>query len=243
MFPIVNHRSLVAVKRNFYSVPVKHVGQTVEVQMFAEKIHFLKQGQCIAIHNRCYLQQQVFVELEHYLALLKMKPGALSGSIALKQAKQNGKWPAIYDTYWQALIKKHGKNIANKYVIEMLLWGQNFCMSDVDCAAPPRYCFERPCPKTASPRCAAPSFQASAALRPRMLLRASFPTRNGFTDSKLRNESYLGLCKLGLRLPTWPPCLHRMNVLEQAINSGCLQLENLKIIMRHKTTFKISRKY
>jgi transposase len=158
--PKVDHRSLVAVKRNFYSVPIKYVGQSVEVQMFAEKIHFLKKGQCIAIHNRCYLQQQVFVELEHYLALLKIKSGALSGSLALKQAKQNGKWPAIYDTYWQALIKKHGKTIANKHVIEMLLWGQNFCMSDV------------------------------------------------------------------------------INVLEQAINSGCLQLENLKIIMRYKLNLK-----
>jgi hypothetical protein len=50
------------------------------------------------------------------LPLLRRKPGALINSLALKQAKQNGKWPKIYDQYRQALNKQYGaENVYGKY--------------------------------------------------------------------------------------------------------------------------------
>ena len=129
--PIINKKSLAAVKDNFYSVPVIYVGQTIEAQVFAEKIYFLKKGACIATHLRCHLKKQLILELEHYLPLLRRKPGALTNSLALKQAKQNGKWPKIYDQYWQALNKQYG-NESNKHMVALLWWARDFGPEQVE---------------------------------------------------------------------------------------------------------------
>ena len=41
------------------------------------------EGQRVARHERCYSRQQQILDLEHYLDVLKRKPGALAGSTAL----------------------------------------------------------------------------------------------------------------------------------------------------------------
>lgn len=128
----VDSKSLVTVKGNHYSVPVAFVGQRVEVHITAESVIVMKQGKVISKNQRCYEQHQIVSELAHYLPLLKYKPGALAGSIALHQAKQNGKWPSILEKYWQELITRYGKNDANKQLIDFLLWAQHFDLAQIE---------------------------------------------------------------------------------------------------------------
>lgn len=128
----VNNKSLVTIKSNHYSVPVSYVGQSVEAHIYAETITIIKQGKIIAKHQRNYGQHQVVAKLNHYLSLLRYKPGGLSSSIALKQARANGKWPEIFETYWQNLITKYGKNKANKQLVDFLWWAQDFELKDIE---------------------------------------------------------------------------------------------------------------
>ena len=128
----VDKKSLISVRNNYYSVPVEFVGQEVEVHVTAETIIAMKQGKIIAEHRRCYGAHQIISELTHYLPILKYKPGALDGSIALHQAKQNGKWPNVLEKYWQELISRYGKSDANKQLIDFLLWAQNFDLHDIE---------------------------------------------------------------------------------------------------------------
>lgn len=128
----VNNKSLITANGNHYSVPVFYVGQTVEAHVRTETITIIKQGKIIAKHQRCYEQHKTIVELDHYLSLLKHKPGGLSGSLALKQARDNGKWPNCFEKYWQELITKYGAHDANKQLVNFLWWARDFELAEVE---------------------------------------------------------------------------------------------------------------
>jgi transposase len=120
----VNHKSMITVRGNHYSVPVSYAGQRVEVQVSADVIVVIKQEKIIAKHRRCYGHHQVVTDLVHYLPLLKYKPGALPGSIPLHQARN--KWSAVIEQYWQALISRYGQPDANRQMIDLLWWARDF---------------------------------------------------------------------------------------------------------------------
>jgi hypothetical protein len=86
----------------------------------------MKQGKGIAEHFRNYGQHQIIAELDHYLPLLRYRPGALAGSIALNQARKNGNWSDILEQYWQALIDKYGRHDANKQLVDLLWWAKDY---------------------------------------------------------------------------------------------------------------------
>ncbi len=124
--PQVNKKSLVLIKGNYYSVPVAYVGQIVEAQIQAEKIVIFKRGYCIAQHTRSFEQQTVIATLDHYLPLLKHKPGALAGSVALNQSRQQHHWPVVYDQYWQNLKERDGDSEGNRKMVDWLWWARDF---------------------------------------------------------------------------------------------------------------------
>lgn len=130
--PVVNNKSLVAVKGNLYSVPTQWVGQTVEARVYGVEVIIFKQGQCIARHARHYEQHKMIIDLLHYLALLRYKPGALPGSVALKQARETGHWPKLYDDYWQALQARFELHQANRHMVDFLWWAKDFQHDDIE---------------------------------------------------------------------------------------------------------------
>jgi transposase len=129
--PVVSNKSLATIKGNHYSVPVAFVGQTVEAQVYAQEVKIYKQGNCIASHTRCYEQGKIITELNHYLPLLRYKPGALHGSLALAQTRKQGKWPALYDQYWQLLSSRLPAHEANKLFVDFLWWARDFSWEEI----------------------------------------------------------------------------------------------------------------
>lgn len=123
--PRVNNKSLITVKGCQYSVPTQWVGQSVEARVLASHIEVTKQGRCIARHLRSHSRHQLTVELDHYLELLRRKPGALAGSVALAQAKQADRWPNVYDQYWAALTARYETSEANRRLVDWLWWARD----------------------------------------------------------------------------------------------------------------------
>ena len=78
---------------------------------------------CVARHERCYSRQQQILDLEHYLDVLRKKPGALAGSTPLAQWRQAGRWPECFDRLWQALNTRHGRQEGTRQMIELLSLG------------------------------------------------------------------------------------------------------------------------
>ena len=60
-------------------------------------------------------------DLDHYLEILLVKPGALAGSTALAQARAEGTFTAVHDAFWATARASHGEAAGTRALIEVLL--------------------------------------------------------------------------------------------------------------------------
>ena len=121
-FPTVDSLRCVRVRTNRYSIPLPP-GTKVEARVHADTVELCHGGKCVARHERSYSRQQKILDLEHYLDVLRKKPGALAGSTPLAQWRQAGRWPASFDQLWQALNLRHGRSEGTREMIELLELG------------------------------------------------------------------------------------------------------------------------
>jgi Mu transposase-like protein len=124
-FPHVNASGCVKVLTNFYSVPVP-VGVEVQAKVHSSYVEIWHQGECVARHERCFDRQQKILDLEHYLEALTKKPGAFAGSTPLEQWRAQGRWPASFDRFWEALRQRRGKQAGTRAMIDILLLGRQY---------------------------------------------------------------------------------------------------------------------
>ena len=117
----VNQKSMITVRRNHYSVPVRLVGSRVSARVGAREIQVLADGQVVARHPRLRGSQLRSAKLDHYLDLLARKPGALEHSLALRQEREHGQWPGCFDEFWAALSGKVEPSEAARQVVDVLL--------------------------------------------------------------------------------------------------------------------------
>lgn len=132
--PTVNHKGLVMVDTNQYSVPVNYVNCKVEVRLLAQTISCWHQGRLIAQHERLYGRYQISAQLDHYLELLRKKPGALKGALPLAQAREKGQWPATYDNLWKIFIHKLGQTSGTQAMLDVLFLHRHYSIQEVHTA-------------------------------------------------------------------------------------------------------------
>ena len=99
----VDSKALVTVRQNRYSVPVALAGLRVAAAVGATEIRISHQGQVVARHERLHGRFGTAARLDHYLELLRRKPGGLQRSLALAQERERGAWPGCFDELWAAL--------------------------------------------------------------------------------------------------------------------------------------------
>ncbi|MFT7623556.1 MAG: hypothetical protein ACI9WU_002739 [Myxococcota bacterium] len=119
--PRVDSRARIRVRTNHYSVPVRFVGQRVEVRLHATYVEAVAAGTVVARHERLHGRHGERLELDHYLELLRLKPGALARSRPLSTARQTGLWPADYDALWAALKQRHGDSEGTREMVDVAL--------------------------------------------------------------------------------------------------------------------------
>jgi transposase len=117
----VNQKSMIVVRRNHYSVPVRLVGTKVAARVGAREIEVVADGRTVAAHPRLRGSQLRSARLDHYLELLKNKPGALEHSLALRQEREQGRWPDCFDGLWQQLRARVGASEAARQIVDVLL--------------------------------------------------------------------------------------------------------------------------
>jgi transposase len=119
--PRVDTKALVTVRQNRYSVPVSLVGLRVAARIGAREIVISHGGREVARHPRLQGRYQTAARLDHYLELLHLKPGALKGSLPLRQERERGRWPACFDELWRALEARYGASEAARQMVDVLL--------------------------------------------------------------------------------------------------------------------------
>ena len=119
--PRVDTKALVTIRQNRYSVPVSLVGRRVLARIGAREIVISHDGREAARHPRLYGRFQVSARLDHYLELLRVKPGALRGSLPLAQERTRGRWPFCFDELWAGIEARYGRSEAARQMVDVLL--------------------------------------------------------------------------------------------------------------------------
>jgi len=119
--PRVDAKSLVTVRQNRYSVPVKLAGLKVSARIGAREIMVNHGGVEVARHERLHGRSGTSAQLDHYLELLQRKPGGLEHSVVLSQERNRGRWPGCFDELWAALTDRYGRSDAAGQMIDVLL--------------------------------------------------------------------------------------------------------------------------
>jgi hypothetical protein len=105
----VDNRARVCVRQNYYSVPARYAARRVNVRLSAMKVEVLDGPRVVARHERAAGKYAEVLTLDHYLEVLKYKPGAMPGATALAvvptsvvdedrhrgQAVERGVWPPV----------------------------------------------------------------------------------------------------------------------------------------------------
>ncbi len=132
--PRVDSKSLATVRQNQYSLPVRLAGLRVAARIGAREIVFFHDGREVARHERLHGKFGTSAQLDHYLELLALKPGALARSLALRQERERGKWPDCFDQLWQGIQERVGASEAARQMVDVLLLCRELPASRVELA-------------------------------------------------------------------------------------------------------------
>jgi transposase len=122
-FPTVDSGGCVTVRTNRYSTPLRP-SMIAQAKLYPAYVEIWSGGQRVACHERCYQRRQQILDLEHYLEPLSRKPGALAGSTALAQWREQQRWKESHDCLWRVLNARHGRQNGTRLMIEVIRLGR-----------------------------------------------------------------------------------------------------------------------
>jgi transposase len=117
----VDNRARVSVRQTFYSVPARYAGRRLPVRLSARTVEIFDGSRVVAAHERSIGRFGEVLVLDHYLEVLKVKPGGLPGATALAQAKTRGAFTTSHQAYWDAARRARGDAAGTRALIEILL--------------------------------------------------------------------------------------------------------------------------
>ena len=129
--PRVDRSALITVRMAKYSVPARMINRRVQVSLRASEVVVFDGRTEIARHPRMVARHGQSVNLDHYLEVLRTKPGAMPGSTALAQARAGGTFTAAHEAFWAAARKTDGDTAATRALIDVLLLHRSMAAVDV----------------------------------------------------------------------------------------------------------------
>ena len=121
LHPRVDRSSMISVRMVKYSVPAHLIGRRVRVSLRATEVIVFEGRTVVAVHPRCVARGANRVVLDHYLEVLRFKPGALPGSTALAQARAAGVFTSAHEAFWAASRKVNGDAEGTRELVDVLL--------------------------------------------------------------------------------------------------------------------------
>jgi hypothetical protein len=134
----VDTKSRICVRQCFYSVPVRFAGRRLDVALGADSVSALEGAAVVARHARAAGKGVETLELDHYLEVLAIKPGALAGASALVRARQSGSFTPTHQRFWDHARKQVGDQAGTRALIGVLLLHRTMTSAALDtgmCAA------------------------------------------------------------------------------------------------------------
>jgi len=129
--PRVDRSSMITVRMIKYSVPARFIGRKLRVSLRASELLVFDGRAVVARHQRIAAKTGQSVHLDHYLEVLKTKPGALPGSTALARARESGTFTAMHEAFWAETRKVNGDAEGTRELIDVLLLHRSMDAEDV----------------------------------------------------------------------------------------------------------------
>jgi transposase len=117
----VDTKSRVCVRQCFYSVPARYVGRRVAIELGAETVVAIVDGQQVATHRRGVHRRAEILELDHYLEVLWRRPGAFPAATALAQARRTGRFRPEHQQFWDEARRRDGDAAGTRALCDVLL--------------------------------------------------------------------------------------------------------------------------
>jgi transposase len=121
LWPRADKFARISVGKCRYSVPARLTGARVRIRLTANELEVYDKSQLVAVHPRLAASGAEHLDLDHYLEILLRKPGALPGSVPLKQARAAGTFTAAHQRLWDAARARLGDGPGTRVLIEVLL--------------------------------------------------------------------------------------------------------------------------
>ncbi|QHK22585.1 IS21 family transposase (plasmid) [Pseudarthrobacter psychrotolerans] len=129
--PRVDRSSMVTVRMVKYSVPARLIGRKVRVSLRASEVVVFDGRAVAARHQRVAAKRGQSVQLDHYLEVLRTKPGALPGSTALALARASGTFTSAHEAFWAASRRVNGDADGTRELIDVLLLHRSMDAGDI----------------------------------------------------------------------------------------------------------------
>ena len=113
-------KSRLTVLRNRYSAPAELAGLTMTATVSSTEVVIRHGCREVARHDRVYGVGHDRLQLDHYLEVLRFKPGALAGSVPLRQAIETGSFPPAYEELFRRLRERHGESEGARQMVDVL---------------------------------------------------------------------------------------------------------------------------
>ncbi|MGW0392082.1 IS21 family transposase [Streptomyces sp. NPDC003042] len=119
--PKVDKTSRITVRLNKYSVPARFIGENIRVSLRADEVWVFDRHEIIVRHPRLAGRYGFRDLLDHYLEILRHKPGALENSTGLAAARESGMFTPVHDAFWATAREARGRAEGTRALIEVLL--------------------------------------------------------------------------------------------------------------------------
>jgi hypothetical protein len=129
--PRVDRYARVTVRQAHYSVPARLIGRTVRARLGAMQVSIFDGRRQVATHERVTTRGGQSLILDHYLEVLRHKPGALPGATALSQARRDGVFTQAHDAFWTMCRNRLGDAAGTRALIEVLLLHRHLPADDI----------------------------------------------------------------------------------------------------------------
>jgi transposase len=128
----VNKYATVMVDKNHYSVPYSYVGLKVRIQLWIDRVEVFYESKKIGSHERVYANNKWQLEPQHYLEILRQRPGAFESSRVIQQWRST--WPKELESLLDQFRQKQGETHGIKDFICVLMLYREYPKGEVDTA-------------------------------------------------------------------------------------------------------------
>lgn len=128
----VNKYATAMVDKNHYSVPTSHVRFKVRVQLSIDHVDIFYEGRKIASHERLFGNNKWQLDPQHYLELIRRKPGAFDSALVIRQWRPA--WPSCLERLLVRFKERQGETAGIKDFISVLMLYRDHAAAEIEAA-------------------------------------------------------------------------------------------------------------